>query len=97
MHQNSQTISSIDKALASKSARCLTAIGRSMFAGRANRRTPIVARAITEGCSSGHSADYYSEDQYAVSIKEDTVPALIKDHKGKKINTPYLEEVNTPY
>ncbi|GJU07668.1 hypothetical protein Tco_1124098 [Tanacetum coccineum] len=35
---------------------------------------------------------YYSEDQYAVSV-----PALTKDHKGKKINTPYPEEVNTPY
>ncbi|GJV69831.1 zf-CCHC domain-containing protein [Tanacetum coccineum] len=26
-----------------------------------------------------------------------SVPALTKDHKGKKINTPYPEEVNTPY
>ncbi|GJS49776.1 putative reverse transcriptase domain-containing protein [Tanacetum coccineum] len=38
---------------------------------------------------------YYSDNQYAVSIKEDIyVSALTKDHKGKKINTPYPEEVN---
>ncbi|GJS15029.1 hypothetical protein Tco_0409501 [Tanacetum coccineum] len=49
---------------------------------------------------------YYSEDQYAVSIKEDTaypclhspkttgvsVPVLTKDHSGIKINTPYPED-----
>ncbi|GJZ06651.1 reverse transcriptase domain-containing protein [Tanacetum coccineum] len=39
--------------------------------------------------------DYYSEDQYAVSIKEDTAyPCLHspKTTKGMKINTPYPEE-----
>ncbi|GJU89026.1 hypothetical protein Tco_1301449 [Tanacetum coccineum] len=44
--------------------------------------------------------DYYSEDQYAVSIKEDTAyPCLHspKTTKGKKINTPYPEKLNTPY
>ncbi|GKE40720.1 hypothetical protein Tco_1464125, partial [Tanacetum coccineum] len=36
-----------------------------------------------------------SDIQYAISIKEDTAyPCLdfTKDHKGNKINTPYLEE-----
>ncbi|GJT24395.1 ribonuclease H-like domain-containing protein [Tanacetum coccineum] len=32
------------------------------------------------------------QGRYGVSV-----PALTKDHKGKKINTPYPEEVNTPY
>nr|GEU85992.1 hypothetical protein [Tanacetum cinerariifolium] len=44
--------------------------------------------------------DYYSDDQYAVSIKEDMVyPCLnlTKDHEGNKINTPYPEEGYTPY
>ncbi|GJR20191.1 hypothetical protein Tco_0968718 [Tanacetum coccineum] len=39
--------------------------------------------------------DYYSNNQYAISIKEDTVvfvPALTKDHKGNKFNTPYPED-----
>ncbi|GKB20586.1 zf-CCHC domain-containing protein [Tanacetum coccineum] len=39
--------------------------------------------------------DYYSEDQYAVSIKEDTAyPCLHspKTTKGMKINTPYPED-----
>ncbi|GJS01614.1 retrovirus-related pol polyprotein from transposon TNT 1-94 [Tanacetum coccineum] len=43
---------------------------------------------------------YYSDYQYAVSIKEDTAyPCLHspKDHKGNKINTPYPEDVKTPY
>ncbi|GKD50631.1 hypothetical protein Tco_1279607 [Tanacetum coccineum] len=41
--------------------------------------------------------DYYSDNQYAVSIKEDTaylcvsVPPLTKDHKGNMINTPSVE------
>ncbi|GJX85978.1 reverse transcriptase domain-containing protein [Tanacetum coccineum] len=40
-----------------------------------------------------------SDNQYAVSIKEDTAyPCLHspKDHKGNKLNTPYLEKINTP-
>nr|GEX02002.1 retrovirus-related Pol polyprotein from transposon TNT 1-94 [Tanacetum cinerariifolium] len=44
--------------------------------------------------------DYHSEDQYAVSIKEDTAyPCLHspKTTKGKKINTSYLERLNTLY
>ncbi|GJU14826.1 hypothetical protein Tco_1142792 [Tanacetum coccineum] len=57
-HQNSLTISSIDEARVSKRARLPTATGRSMSVGRANRRIPTVARAITDGCSSGHSAAY---------------------------------------
>ncbi|GKE22119.1 hypothetical protein Tco_1433631, partial [Tanacetum coccineum] len=39
--------------------------------------------------------DYYSEDQYAVSIKEDMAyPCLHspKTTKGMKINTPYPED-----
>ncbi|GJS39296.1 hypothetical protein Tco_0564339 [Tanacetum coccineum] len=39
--------------------------------------------------------DYYSDNQYTVSIKEDTAyPCLHspKDHKGNKINTPYPED-----
>ncbi|GKG04751.1 hypothetical protein Tco_0315138, partial [Tanacetum coccineum] len=41
-----------------------------------------------------------SDNQYAISIKEDTVyPCLHspKDHKGNKLNTPYPEKTNTPY
>ncbi|GJZ66913.1 putative 12-oxophytodienoate reductase 11 [Tanacetum coccineum] len=53
-HQNSQTLSSIDEARASKRAHRPTATCRSMSVGRANRRTPTVAHAIIEGCSSGH-------------------------------------------
>ncbi|GJW24360.1 hypothetical protein Tco_0038171 [Tanacetum coccineum] len=40
-----------------------------------------------------------SNNQYAVSIKEDTAyPCLHspKDHKGNKLNTPYQEKLNTP-
>ncbi|GJS14147.1 hypothetical protein Tco_0408619 [Tanacetum coccineum] len=41
-----------------------------------------------------------SDNQYAVSIKEDMAyPCLHspKTTKGMKINTPYPEELNTPY
>ncbi|GJY53182.1 RNA-directed DNA polymerase, eukaryota, reverse transcriptase zinc-binding domain protein [Tanacetum coccineum] len=39
--------------------------------------------------------DYCSDIQYTVSIKEDTAYMCLhftKDHKGSRINTPYLEE-----
>nr|GFA09817.1 hypothetical protein [Tanacetum cinerariifolium] len=38
--------------------------------------------------------------QYAVSIKEDTANLCLhftNDHEGMKINTSYLEKINTPY
>ncbi|GJY11017.1 hypothetical protein Tco_0379202 [Tanacetum coccineum] len=38
--------------------------------------------------------------QYSVSIKEDTTYLCLhitKDHKGNKINMPYLGKTNTPY
>ncbi|GKA94562.1 hypothetical protein Tco_0816600 [Tanacetum coccineum] len=41
-----------------------------------------------------------SDIQYAVSIKEDMAYLFLhftKDHKGKKINTPYPGKTNTPY
>ncbi|GJY39371.1 retrovirus-related pol polyprotein from transposon TNT 1-94 [Tanacetum coccineum] len=41
-----------------------------------------------------------SDYQYAVSIKEDTAyPCLHspEDHKGNKLNTPYLEKINFTY
>ncbi|GJX83124.1 DNA helicase [Tanacetum coccineum] len=41
------------------------------------------------------SSDYYSEDQYAVSIKEDTTYPCLHSQKtteGMKINTSYLED-----
>ncbi|GJT23897.1 hypothetical protein Tco_0893834 [Tanacetum coccineum] len=44
--------------------------------------------------------DYCSDNQYAVSIKEDTAYLCLhspKGHKGNKINTPYPEKTNTPY
>ncbi|GKA01309.1 hypothetical protein Tco_0673974 [Tanacetum coccineum] len=44
--------------------------------------------------------DYYSDIQYAVSIKEDTTYLYLhftKDHKGTRSNTPYLEKTNMPY
>nr|GEV45033.1 hypothetical protein [Tanacetum cinerariifolium] len=41
--------------------------------------------------------DYYSDNQYSVSIKKGvSVLALTKYHKGNKLNTPYLEKINTP-
>ncbi|GJV70149.1 ty3-gypsy retrotransposon protein [Tanacetum coccineum] len=44
--------------------------------------------------------DDSSDNQYAVSIKEDTVYLCLhspKDHEGNKINTPYTEKTNTSY
>ncbi|GJZ29890.1 hypothetical protein Tco_0574937, partial [Tanacetum coccineum] len=44
--------------------------------------------------------DYCSDNQYAVSIKEDTAYLCLhspKDHEGNMINTPYPEKTNTPY
>ncbi|GJT48570.1 retrovirus-related pol polyprotein from transposon TNT 1-94 [Tanacetum coccineum] len=44
--------------------------------------------------------DYCSDNQYVVSIKEDTTYRCLhspKDHKGNKINTLYPEKINTPY
>ncbi|GKB01158.1 hypothetical protein Tco_0829202 [Tanacetum coccineum] len=40
---------------------------------------------------------YYSDYQYVVPIKEDTAYPCLHLPKGKKINTPYPEDVNTPY
>ncbi|GJS70534.1 ribonuclease H-like domain-containing protein [Tanacetum coccineum] len=42
--------------------------------------------------------DYYSEDQYVVSIKKIrvSVPALTKDHRRLKINMPYPEDSIRP-
>ncbi|GKF23474.1 hypothetical protein Tco_0075796, partial [Tanacetum coccineum] len=40
-----------------------------------------------------HKKHYCSDDQYAVSIKEDTAYLCLhspKDHEGNKTNTPYL-------
>ncbi|GJW76235.1 hypothetical protein Tco_0137917 [Tanacetum coccineum] len=47
-----------------------------------------------------HFEDYYSDTQYAVSIKEDTAYLCLyftKDHEGNKINTPYPEKTYMPY
>ncbi|GJZ64667.1 hypothetical protein Tco_0621088 [Tanacetum coccineum] len=58
-----------------------------------------------------HDGHTDAEDKEVVEFEQDTIPirrihqgrygvsmpALTKDHKGKKINTPYPEEVNTPY
>ncbi|GKB57681.1 hypothetical protein Tco_0913867 [Tanacetum coccineum] len=44
--------------------------------------------------------DYYSDNQYAVSIKEDTAYLCLhftKDHEEYKINTSYPGKTNTPY
>ncbi|GJY71430.1 hypothetical protein Tco_0475133 [Tanacetum coccineum] len=41
-----------------------------------------------------------SDNQYDLSIKEDTAYLCLhspKDHKGNKLNTPYPEKTNTPY
>ncbi|GJW84966.1 hypothetical protein Tco_0158111 [Tanacetum coccineum] len=45
---------------------------------------------------------YSKKLQYAISNPLDTpygvsVPALTKDHKGNKFNTPYPVKTNTPY
>ncbi|GKC88920.1 hypothetical protein Tco_1149569 [Tanacetum coccineum] len=44
--------------------------------------------------------DYCSDNQYAVSIKEDTAYLCLhftKDHEGNKTNTTYPMTTNTPY
>nr|GEV83924.1 hypothetical protein [Tanacetum cinerariifolium] len=44
--------------------------------------------------------DYYSDNQYAVSIKENTTNLCVhfkEDHEGNKINTPYPGKTNAPY
>ncbi|GJZ40523.1 hypothetical protein Tco_0587086 [Tanacetum coccineum] len=44
--------------------------------------------------------DYCSDNQYAISIKEDTAYLCLhspKDHEGNMINTPYPKKTNTPY
>ncbi|GJW54619.1 hypothetical protein Tco_0098704 [Tanacetum coccineum] len=44
--------------------------------------------------------DYYSDIQYAISIKEDMAYLCLhftKDHKGTRSNTSYPEKIYTPY
>ncbi|GJT14139.1 hypothetical protein Tco_0861181 [Tanacetum coccineum] len=60
---------------------------------RSNNQTSRSLPVSKSSC--GMSNDYISEDQYAVSIKEDTAyPCLHspKTTKGMKINTPYPED-----
>ncbi|GJW56986.1 hypothetical protein Tco_0103717 [Tanacetum coccineum] len=47
-----------------------------------------------------HFEDYYSDIQYAVSIKEDKAYLCMyftKENEGMKINMPYPEKTYTPY